>query len=111
MIINEVIIGQNVLCEVAKKYFNKLFKVKIGVQEPVLFFISPKIAMEDNERSDAPIIEEKLHSTFSQMHSNKSPSLDGFNPMFFQKIGIFAVMAFLLQQMIGLKGVFSFIIE
>jgi hypothetical protein len=45
------------------------------------------------------------------MHSNKSPSLDGFNPMFFQKIGIFAVMAFLLQQMIGLKGVFSFIIE
>jgi hypothetical protein len=67
--------------------------------------------MEDNERSDAPIIEEKLHSTLSQMHSNKSPSLDGFNPMLFQKIGIFAVMAFLLQQMIGLKGVFSFIIE
>ncbi|GAU39014.1 hypothetical protein TSUD_378900 [Trifolium subterraneum] len=83
---NEVITGQQNLCEVARRYFQELFKPKGGAQEPVLSLITPRVSEEDNERLSAPISKEELRLALFQMHPDKSPGPDGFNPTFFQKI-------------------------
>ncbi|GAU14634.1 hypothetical protein TSUD_96980 [Trifolium subterraneum] len=56
-----------------------------GIQEPILSLISPRVSVEDNERLTAPITKEEIRSALFQMHPDKSPGPDGFNPAFFQK--------------------------
>jgi hypothetical protein len=73
------------MCEVAIKYFEELFKPKGGVQEPVLSLIHPRASAEDNNSLEAPITKEELRSALFQMHPDKSPGPDGFNPAFFQQ--------------------------
>ncbi|GAU32101.1 hypothetical protein TSUD_358070 [Trifolium subterraneum] len=81
---NVSITNQQGLCEVAHNYFEQLFKSKVGAYEPVLSLISPRVTLEDNERLVAPITREELRNALFQMHPDKSPGPDGFNPAFFQ---------------------------
>lgn len=48
--------------------------------------IQPKITDANNNLILAPFTKEELKLTLFQMHSNKSSSLDGFNPGFFFKV-------------------------
>ncbi|CAJ2659660.1 unnamed protein product [Trifolium pratense] len=82
---NETVIDQQNLGEVVIKYFQELFKPKGGTQEPVLSLISPRITTEDNVMLEAPITKEEIRTTLFQMHPDKSPGPDGFNPAFFQQ--------------------------
>jgi ribonuclease HI len=82
---NELVTKQQELGEVARKYFQDLFKSKEGSQEPVLSLISPRISAEDNAILEASITKEELKTALFEMHPDKSPGPDGFNPAFFQK--------------------------
>ncbi|GAU44733.1 hypothetical protein TSUD_88180 [Trifolium subterraneum] len=79
-----VVTNQEGLCEVAKSYFESLFKAVEGNQEPVLSLIQPRVTDIDNERLTAPILKEEIHTALMQMHPDKSPGPDGFNPAFYQ---------------------------
>jgi hypothetical protein len=57
---NEVITGQQNLCEVARQHFHELFKTKGGDQEPVLSLISLRVSAEDNSILEAPITKEEF---------------------------------------------------
>ncbi|KAK2365796.1 hypothetical protein QL285_079253 [Trifolium repens] len=73
------------LCEVAHRYFDNLFKANHGAHDPVLQLITPKITDEDNIALTAPITKEELKCSLFEMHPDKSPGPDGFNPAFFQR--------------------------
>jgi hypothetical protein len=81
---NEIVTDQEKIGEVARTYFQELFKPTRGSQEPVLSLISPRISAEDNTLLEAPITKEELRTALFQMHPDKSPGPDGFNPAFFQ---------------------------
>ncbi|GAU48422.1 hypothetical protein TSUD_405520 [Trifolium subterraneum] len=83
---NVVVTKQGDLCEVAKNYFDALFKASDGNLDPVLSIIQQKITDEDNERLTAPISKEEIHIALMQMHPDKSPGPDGFNPAFYQHL-------------------------
>jgi hypothetical protein len=72
------------ICEIALNYFNHLFKAKSTVHEPILSLISPKITQEDNENLVKPITREELKEALFEMHPDKAPGPDGFNPAFYQ---------------------------
>jgi hypothetical protein len=46
--------------------------------------IGTKITQEDNDKLSAPITKEELKAALFQMHPNKAPGPDGFNPAFYQ---------------------------
>jgi hypothetical protein len=81
---NIEVTGQADLCAVALNYFDYLFKSNSTVHEPVLSLIGPKISQEDNEKLLAPISKEELKTALFQMHPDKAPGPDGFNPAFYQ---------------------------
>jgi hypothetical protein len=81
---DELISGQHNLCEVARNYFQELFSPKGGVMDPVLSLISPRVTVEDNAMLVAPITKEEVRLALFQMHPDKSPGPDGFNPAFYQ---------------------------
>jgi hypothetical protein len=83
---DEMITGQQNLCEIARRYFYELFTPKGGFLEPVLSLISPRVSAEDNARLEAPITKEEVRIALFQMHPDKFPGLDGFNSAFYQKI-------------------------
>ncbi|MCI05069.1 endonuclease/exonuclease/phosphatase family protein [Trifolium medium] len=72
------------ICEVAKNYFDHLFKANASMHDPVLNLISPKITQEDNEYLVAEITKEEVKNALFQMHPDKAPGPDGFNPAFYQ---------------------------
>ncbi|KAK2360556.1 hypothetical protein QL285_085815 [Trifolium repens] len=81
---DEVITGQQNICEVASRYFQELFKSKGGIQDTVLSLITPRVSADDNALLEAPITKEEICIALFQMHPDKSPGPDGFNPAFFQ---------------------------
>jgi hypothetical protein len=81
---NEVVTGQQNLCEVAQRYFHDLFTPKGGSLEPVLSLITPRVSATDNATLEAPISKEEVRIALFQMHPDKSPGPDGFNPAFYQ---------------------------
>jgi hypothetical protein len=81
---NVVVTKQEELCEVAKKYFDSLFKASNGNHEPILSLIQQRVTDEDNARLTSPILKEEIHNALMQMHPDKSPGPDGFNPAFYQ---------------------------
>ncbi|GAU18647.1 hypothetical protein TSUD_124800 [Trifolium subterraneum] len=76
---------QEELCEVAKQYFDTLFKPKNGEQEPVLNLIQRRVTEEDNMYLAASITKVEIQQALFQMHPDKSPGPDGFNPTFYQR--------------------------
>ncbi|MCH93205.1 retrotransposon protein putative unclassified [Trifolium medium] len=72
------------ICEAAKNYFDHLFKANASSHAPVLHLISPKITQEDNESLVADITKEEVKNALFQMHPDKAPGPDGFNPAFYQ---------------------------
>jgi hypothetical protein len=89
--IDKLITGENMevktqpeICEVAKNYFDQLFKAKASVHDPILSLITPKITQEDNDKLTAPVTKEEIHEALTQMHPDKAPGPDGFNPAFYQ---------------------------
>ncbi|GAU34899.1 hypothetical protein TSUD_144300 [Trifolium subterraneum] len=86
-LVNEVNVevkSQREICEVAMNYFDNLFKANATIHEPILSLIAPKVTQEDNERLVAPITREELKEALFQMHPDKAPGPDGFNPAFYQ---------------------------
>jgi hypothetical protein len=81
---NIVVTTQPELCEVTLNYFNHLFKANSTIHEPILSLISPKITPLDNEQLVAPITREELRAALFDMHPDKAPGPDGFNPAFYQ---------------------------
>ncbi|GAU47810.1 hypothetical protein TSUD_404150 [Trifolium subterraneum] len=72
---------QEELCEVAKQYFDTLFKPKNGV----LNLIQRRLTEEDNIYPAAPITKDEIQQALFQMHPDKSPGADGFNPSLYQR--------------------------
>ncbi|MCH97677.1 CNGC5-like protein [Trifolium medium] len=81
---NIAVTTQLELCEVALNYFNQLFKSNPAMHDPVLSLITPKITQEDNDKLVMPITREELKESLFQMHPDKAPGPDGFNPAFYQ---------------------------
>jgi hypothetical protein len=79
------ITGQQNLCDAARSYFHELFTPKGGCLDPVLSLISPRVTEADNISLEAPITKEEVRVALFQMHPEKSPGPDGFNPTFYQK--------------------------
>ncbi|GAU26994.1 hypothetical protein TSUD_290460 [Trifolium subterraneum] len=76
---------QEELCEVAKSYFDTLFKPRDGDHDPVLNLIQPRVTDDDNFILTAPITKVEIQQALFQMHPDKSPGPDGFNPAFYQR--------------------------
>ncbi|GAU38527.1 hypothetical protein TSUD_148090 [Trifolium subterraneum] len=76
---------QEELCEVAKSYFNTLFKPRDGDHDPVLNLIQPRVTDDDNFFLTAPITKVEIQQALFQMHPDKSPGPDEFNPPFYQR--------------------------
>ncbi|CAJ2644561.1 unnamed protein product [Trifolium pratense] len=77
--------SQEDLCGVAKNYFNALFRNISGIHEPVLNLIQQRVTEEDNHLLMAPLTKIELQQALFQMHPDKSPGPDGFNPAFYQR--------------------------
>ncbi|GAU33334.1 hypothetical protein TSUD_165990 [Trifolium subterraneum] len=76
---------QEKLCEVAKSYFDTLFKPRDGDHDPVLNLIQPRVTDDDNLVLTAPITKVEIQQALFQMHPDKSSGPDGFNPAFYQR--------------------------
>ncbi|GAU33827.1 hypothetical protein TSUD_221650 [Trifolium subterraneum] len=76
---------QEELCEVAKSYFDTLFKPRDGDHDPVLNLIQPRVTDDDNFILTVPITKVEIQQALFQMHPDKSPGPDGFNPTFYQR--------------------------
>ncbi|GAU39328.1 hypothetical protein TSUD_60790 [Trifolium subterraneum] len=76
---------QEELCEVAKSYFDTLFKQRDGDHDLVLNLIQPRVTDDDNFVLTAPITKVEIQQALFQMHPDKSPGPDGFNPAFYQR--------------------------
>jgi hypothetical protein len=81
----EEITGQQNLYEAARSYFHDLFTPKGGCLVQILSLISPRVTEADNISLEAPITKEEVRVALFQMHPEKSPGPDGFNPTFYQK--------------------------
>ncbi|XP_045802334.1 uncharacterized protein LOC123895912 [Trifolium pratense] len=68
-----------------------------------LSLITPKITQEDNAQLVRPITLEELKEALFQMHPDKAPGPDGFNPAFYQHFWIYVAMMCSRQQQIGWK--------
>jgi hypothetical protein len=76
--------SQPKICEEARNYLDALFKANTTTDDLILSIVSPKITQEDNDRLEAPITNEELKEALFQMHPDKAPGPDGFNPAFYQ---------------------------
>ncbi|GAU19603.1 hypothetical protein TSUD_304150 [Trifolium subterraneum] len=77
---------QEELCEVVKSYFDTLFKPRDGDHDPVLNLIQPRVTDNDNFVLTAPITKVEIQQALFQMHPDKSPGPDEFNPAFYQRL-------------------------
>lgn len=60
------------------------FSESIGDYEAVMGTVEPKITEEDNESLLMPFTVEDFKQVEDQMHPDKSPGPDRFNPKFYQ---------------------------
>src|SRR6266487_2803707 len=76
---------QEELCEVAKSYFDTLFKPRDGDYDLVLNLIQPRVTDNDNFVLTAPITKVEIQQALFQMHPDKSPGPNEFNLAFYQR--------------------------
>ncbi|MCH96051.1 CNGC5-like protein, partial [Trifolium medium] len=81
---NIEVITQSEIYEVAVNYFDHLFKANATTHDPILSLITLKVTQEDNDRLVAPITREELKEAMFQMHPDKAPGPDEFNPAFYK---------------------------
>ncbi|XP_058776144.1 uncharacterized protein LOC131650452 [Vicia villosa] len=77
---------QQDLSMVAKRYFETLFTATSRNDEEVLSLFPQVITEDENVKLIRPISQEELYESLCDMHPNKSPGPDGFNPAFYKKI-------------------------
>ncbi|GAU33843.1 hypothetical protein TSUD_393510 [Trifolium subterraneum] len=70
---------QEELSEVAKSYFDTLFKPRDGDYDPVLNLIQLRVTNNDNVFLTAPITKVEIQQALFQMHPDKSPGPDSVN--------------------------------
>ncbi|GAU12587.1 hypothetical protein TSUD_131970 [Trifolium subterraneum] len=58
---------------------------KDGDHDPVLNLIQPRVTDDDNLVLTTPITKVEIQQALFQMHPDKSPGPDGFNPAFYQR--------------------------
>ncbi|XP_073041827.1 uncharacterized protein [Primulina eburnea] len=73
------------ICGVVQNYFHSLFASSTGTYDPVINSVNRCISEEENNMTTAPFTEDEFRKACFQMHPDKSPGPDGFNPTFFQK--------------------------
>lgn len=73
------------LCRIAHDYFENLFKPSEAQYDPVMTQIHSKVTEEDNSILLAPFTAEEFRSALFQMHPDKAPGPEGYNPAFFQR--------------------------
>nr|DAD28952.1 TPA_asm: hypothetical protein HUJ06_030420 [Nelumbo nucifera] len=73
------------LCQVVQDYFRKLFSLSPSHAIDGFDFVDCKVSDSDNEKFLSPFSFEEFKEAVFQMHSDKSPGLDGLNPAFYQK--------------------------
>lgn len=81
---NEFMSDQDGMCAIARSYFQNVFAAAEGVYDPVISIIEPRVTREDNQILEAPFTIEEFKEVLFQMHPDKAPGLDGFNPAFYQ---------------------------
>lgn len=73
------------MCEIVKNYFTDLFEASDGVYDPVISTVLPRVTNSENALLTEPFTIEEFKKALFQMHPDKSPGPDGFNPVFFQR--------------------------
>jgi hypothetical protein len=82
--VNVEVHTQPEICEVALKYCDQLFKANTSSHEPILSLVESKVTQEENDKLVAPITKEEIRDALFDMHPDKAPGPDGFNPAFYQ---------------------------
>lgn len=73
------------ICRIAQEYFDNLFKASAANYEQVVSQIEPKISTYENSRLLEPFTIDEFRVALFQMHPDKAPGPDGYNPAFFQR--------------------------
>lgn len=68
---------------IAKNYFKDLFMHRHGFYSPILEALRPCVSFDDNAALTRPFSKLEIFTALNQMHVDKSPSPDGFNPAFY----------------------------
>ena len=69
---------------VAVDYFKALFYDSIGKYDEVLNCVDNRVMNEENDAL-LPFSKDEFKEVVMQMHADKSPGPDGFNPAFYQR--------------------------
>ncbi|CAN0925181.1 Transposon TX1 uncharacterized 149 kDa protein [Linum grandiflorum] len=76
----------NEMAAVASTYFRSLFQTQATDIRPIMRAVNRKVLDEDNRKLLAPFSNEEIRRALFDMHPDKAPGPDGFNPGFYQKM-------------------------
>lgn len=76
------------MCMIAKDYFTELFQKVLSSRKQVLHALSSTISKGDNDMLTVTFAYEEFKETIFPMHVDKCPSLDRFNPGFYQHLRV-----------------------
>lgn len=80
----ETVDHQTGLCDVAKEYFEDLFREQAMDVAVVIDTVPVKLDEQDNESLMAPFTDEEFRAATMSMHPDKEPRPDGLNPSFYR---------------------------
>ncbi|KAJ9554109.1 hypothetical protein OSB04_018154 [Centaurea solstitialis] len=75
----------SVLRNLVKGHFNRIYSAYMGNPEEITRLVKNRLSPRELARLDLPFTKEEFRRALFQMHPDKSPGPDGFNPRFFQK--------------------------
>ncbi|KAJ9545526.1 hypothetical protein OSB04_025233 [Centaurea solstitialis] len=73
------------LNNLVNEYFTRLFSASTGNPHMISNLVKNKLSARDIERLEMSFTKEEFREALFQMHPDKSPGPDGFNPRFYQK--------------------------
>jgi hypothetical protein len=80
-----VVQEQQGMCDIAKEYFDSLFKQADYVEEDVTSIMKACVTNEDNQHLTREFTLEEFKDALFSMHSDKAPGPDGLNPAFYKR--------------------------
>lgn len=80
----DIISNHSDLCNLARNYFESLYSYNDVDVAVTVDHVEPKLTMFDNVSLVTPFEKWEFKEAAFQMHSNKSPGPDGFNPTFYK---------------------------